>query len=255
MLFYQTREGFNFRSLQSIYSDQVYATYQYSAKNIDEAAQGINAKQNSVQKYEVQKPHDSLHEADAGTFANRLLSIDPLTRSHYTTDFDYSSYHKSSTSLNSAPVAEDQTNRLGNTQSKSFESTLKVSHSNQNQANVAYIKSKPGAVTNNMFSEQTIPLRTAQMSLMNYTKIKMSIPGDTGLTVGKVIIFNINSLDPVKPNKELDKHYAGKYIVTAVRHIFSQSQFQTIMEICRDSSSEQYQTAEQTQDWKQVIET
>jgi len=255
MLFYQTREGFNFRSLQSIYSDEVYATYQYSAKNIDEADQGVNAKQNSVQKYEIQKPHDALHEADAGTFANRLLSIDPLTRSHYTTDFDYSSYQKSSTSLNKEPAAETYKNRLGNTQSNSFESTLKVTHSNQNQANVKYIKTKAGSVSNDMFSEKTIPMRTAQLALMNYTKIKMTIPGDTGITVGKIIIFNLNSLDASTPNKEVDKNYAGKYVVTAVRHMFTQTQFQTILEICKDSSPSAYQTPQESQDWQEAKNT
>ena len=261
MLFFQTRSGFNFRSLQSMYSGPVYGTYQYSLKNIDRDSQTQNEKQTSVQQYEIQKPHDSLHEADAGTFANRLLSIDPLTRSHYTTDFDYSAYQKSSksTSLNDAPVAETYTNRLGATQNNSFESTLKVTHTNQNQATNAYIKDKlkdkPGAISGNMFPEETIPLRTAQLSLMNYTKIKMSIPGDTGLTVGKVIIFNINSLDPVKPNKELDAHYAGKYLVTAVRHTFTQKDFMTILEICKDSTPTAYQNPQQTQDWQEVYST
>jgi hypothetical protein len=34
MLFFETKNGFNFRSLQSMYKDDVYATYKYQAKNI-----------------------------------------------------------------------------------------------------------------------------------------------------------------------------------------------------------------------------
>ena len=36
MLFYENRNGFNFRSLQSIYKDPVYATYKYQQKNLSD---------------------------------------------------------------------------------------------------------------------------------------------------------------------------------------------------------------------------
>jgi hypothetical protein len=42
----------------------------------------------------------------------------------------------------------------------------------------------------------------------------------------------------LKPGKErdLDKFYSGKYLVTAVRHIIQQGAYQTVIEICKDSS-------------------
>ena len=41
MLFFETKLGFNFRSLQSMMKDDVYATYKYQAKNVDEKTQNI----------------------------------------------------------------------------------------------------------------------------------------------------------------------------------------------------------------------
>jgi hypothetical protein len=67
------------------------------------------------------------------------------------------------------------------------------------------------------------------------------VPGDTGLTAGSVINFNLPALDYKSGRKEFDKFYSGKYLVTAVRHIVqSQGVFQTILEITRDSSPGTY---------------
>ena len=64
----------------------------------------------------------------------------------------------------------------------------------------------------------------------------MSIPGDPGITAGRTIRFNILSLNP-SDKRELDKFYAGKYLVTAVRHLIQVPNiYQTILEISKDSS-------------------
>jgi len=253
MLFYQTREGFNFRSLQSIYNDEVFGTYKYSQKNVDYAEQQNEDKETSVLKYELFKSYDSLNEINAGTFANRLVSIDPMIRSFYVTDFDYSKYQPNASTLNNKPPSNYYINRLGDAQNTNYLGVLKVATSNKDEMMVDYIKNRPGSVAKDIFIETYVPLRTAQLSLANYTKVKLTIPGDTGMTVGKVIQFNVNSLNPLNKNKELDEFYSGKYIVTALRHIFTTDQMQTMIEIAKDSSTGQFQSINVTPDWTEAI--
>ena len=85
-----------------------------------------------------------------------------------------------------------------------------------------------------------MPTRTAAISLANYTSIKLSIPGDPGITAGRTINFDLYSLKPTTNLKELDKFYSGKYLVTAVRHIIQPTRYQTILEIAKDSSPNSY---------------
>jgi hypothetical protein len=126
--------------------------------------------------------------------------------------------------------------------------------SNQNEEMVNYIKSKPDAIAKNIFVETTVPLRTAQLSLANYTRIKLTIPGDPAITVGKTINFDLNSLSPDIKTKESDKYYSGKYIVTAVRHVYLKEEYQTMIEIAKESSPTQYQSvAVNNTDWQQAI--
>ena len=66
--------------------------------------------------------------------------------------------------------------------------------------------------------------------------IKVVVPGDPGLTVGKTVVFNIYNLSSSGENKELDPYYSGKYLVNAVRHVLqSQGAYQTVMELAKES--------------------
>jgi hypothetical protein len=78
MLFFETKLGFNFRSIQSMIKDDIYATYKYQAKNLDKKIQSIQEETITVLEYELNKPYDILNEITSGTLANQLISIDPL---------------------------------------------------------------------------------------------------------------------------------------------------------------------------------
>lgn len=240
MLFFETKEGFSFRSLQSMFRDEIYATYKYQIKNIEEKQQPFQEKTISVLDYEFVKAYDMMDEITSGAFANRLISIDTLARNYNVTDFNYSKYKSQAKTLNSNAPANELLDRLGQTQQTSFDSVLKVLTSNANQQNIEYIKQIPGSVAKNIAIETYVPNRTAQIALANYTVVKLKIPGDTGISVGRTIEFNLLSLKPSDSKKDLDKYYSGKYLVTAVRHIIQPTTFQTVLEIAKDSSATAY---------------
>ena len=54
------------------------------------------------------------------------------------------------------------------------------------------------------------------------------------------------SLRPETNEKQLDKFYSGKYLVTAVRHIIQPNKYQTVLEISKDSVPNNYQEIDQT---------
>lgn len=240
MLFFETKNGFNFRSLQSMYKGDIYTTYRYEAKNLDDKQQSFQEKTTSVLTYEIVKTFDVMNEIASGTISNRVLSLDPLTRNFQTTDFSYNNYKNQSSSLNTGDVTNELKNRFGKTEAQTFESSLKMVTGNSNQQNNPYIKQQ-GYDTKDVFMEATVPNRTAQLALANYTVIKACIPGDTGITAGRTIQFDIYSLKPSANIRELDKFYSGKYLVTAVRHIISTpATFQTVLELAKDSSPTEY---------------
>lgn len=253
MLFFETKNGFNFRSIQSMFKDDIYATYKYEAKNIDDKTQSFQEKTISILDYEITKPFDALNEISSGTLANRLISLDPLTRTAKTTDFDYNKFKLQAKSLNSAGVQDTLQNRLGQKSNESYDGVFKLAFSNAGQQTNSYIKQQ-GGTAKDIFIETYVPNRTAQISLANYTTIKTTIPGDPGITAGRTINFNLLSLKPGS-ERELDKFYSGKYLVTAVRHIIqTQGIYQTVLEIVKDSSATTYPSINNnSSEWKTAV--
>jgi hypothetical protein len=256
MLFFETKDGFNFRSLQSMFSDSIYAEYKYEAENLNKNTQTIKDKITNVLQYEVSKPYDILNEIGSGTFANRIVTIDPLARTVTTKDFNYTDYKAKNGSLDKNEVSPELTNRLGKTQSKSPEGVLKLAFGNSAQQDVAYVKQQ-GGVAKDINIETYVPNRTAQISLANYTTIKAVIPGDPGITAGKTIKFTLLTLKPDLNKKDEDKHYSGKYLVSAVRHILSSDgSYQTVLELSKDSSVTKYPSINSSNPaWKKAVKS
>ncbi len=73
MLFFETKDGFQFRSIASIYKDRPYKTYTYNVKNIE--SQTPEQKVTSVLDYQFVKDFDSLNEINSGTFVNRVMAF------------------------------------------------------------------------------------------------------------------------------------------------------------------------------------
>lgn len=238
MLFFETKDGFQFRSISSIHKDRPYKTYTYNIKNIE--GQTLDQKATSVLDYQFVKDFDALNEINSGTFANRVMAFDPLNRTINFKDFDYKKDITSRLNKNLPTDASE----YGTNPKEFARGALKLVVSNSNQ------KTKPTfqnldpfqqGLSKDLFIQDTVKNRTAQLALANYTILKIRVPGDTGLTAGSVINLNMPALDYKDGKKQLNKFYSGKYLVTAVRHILqSQGVFQTILEITKDSSAAAY---------------
>jgi len=254
MLFYETKDGFNYRSLQSMFKDDIYATYKYQQKGIEDKTLTFQEKTISVLDYEFVKVYDMMNDISSGTLANRLLSIDLMARTSKVTDFNYDKYKSQAKTLNPGSPTNTLRNRLGLTNTDSYNASFKVATGNAFQQNEPYIKQAVDGVAKNIAIETYVPNRTAQISLANYTVLKIKIPGDSGITVGRTINFNLLTLKPTTQQKNLDEFYSGKYLVTAVRHIIQPTAFQTVLEIAKDSTPKRYTGIRNDSDaWNKAI--
>ena len=240
MLFYENRNGFNFRSLQSIMKTPVYNTYNYSPKNI-----GASTRTNisGIIAYKFVNTFDSLRMIGAGGYANKLISLDPILRQVITTPFNYNNYKGNK--LNNFGTLSSSQNRLGKNAGEMSDSVVKVATGNKNQLNslsIANVPNGQSTVVQDIGIEKYVPNRTAQLALINQIKIQFSVPGDPGLSIGRVITLNIPSYayngNPNSSN--LDKYFTGNYLVSAVKHVMNKEGiYQCMVEAISDSTSTQ----------------
>jgi hypothetical protein len=236
MIFYENKYGFNFRSLQTMMKEPSYYTYTYKPKNLNST--DLNTDVYNVTTYEILDSFDTLNGITQGTFANQLISVNPLTRKRKVTNFDYGVYQQNSKNLNPNPIFDNSTNRNGDRLNQTPQAMLKLIFSNYDSKSSSYIAGVPGAAGNDIYAETYIPYRTAQLGLANYTRVRLSMPGDPNLTIGRVITFNLLSRQP--NSSELDKYYSGNYLITAVRHIIDLTEYKTILEITKESVPQPY---------------
>lgn len=240
MLLFENRNGYNFRSIASMMQDDTYTTYKYQQNNLSDET--FNDKSNNVLKFEIVKSFDALNATSSGMFANRTIVVDPITRTYSISDFDYNKYKQEIKPVNGSGILPNSTNRLGVAPNQTYEGSLKVLWGTTKQGASTYVDEKPGSVSKDIFADTYVKYRTAQLALANHTVVKLVIPGDPGLTVGRTINFDMLSLTGGQ-SKDKDKFYSGKYLVTAVRHILqSQGVYQTVVEIAKDSSLRNYQS-------------
>ena len=249
MLFFETNDGYYFRSLQSMYRDSPYKTYKVQPKNTETNMEPGEFENGIVTVLDIQflKTFDVLNETSSGTYANKLITIDPLTKSFKVTNYSYEKDYLQNNgknkpaTLNENPPLGPGKNRLGVSQTAAYESTVKVAFSNANQSFAPYIKDRTGSVAQDIFIETYVPYRTAQISLANYTVLKLLVPGDSAITAGRTINLNIYSLATDENGaRKLDNYFSGKYLVTAVRHIMQATgTYQTVLEIAKESTKKQ----------------
>ena len=243
-VFFENAEGFNFRSLQSLFTSRTYSNYIYSQKNVGDLENTGNLGRDlgTIKSYTFLDTFDTLYGTVSGAFANRLITIDPLTRRYYDTKFDYvEDYQNKLNDKNKNSLINNTQNRLGKTANQNYDSVLKVMISNANQKKAEGISDDPYTVANDIRAETYVPYRTAQLALSHYVRIKLTISGDPNLTVGTTINVELPSSASNKDGSGLnegltDQQYSGKYLITSVRHIISsQMKYETVLEVVRDA--------------------
>jgi hypothetical protein len=233
MLFWESKNGFNFASIRSMWESPIYNTYKYQAKNIDI---DFTEQVNTILRYDFVNNFDILSQINSGAYASKIWTINPLTKQWRVHTYDYAN----STAISGEKgVLNQKKNRFNKTLNEMSDSSFKVSVSNFDQKTAPYIKEsgdRIGSVANDIRAEKYIPKRSAQLALLHQTVLKIAIPGDPGITAGRVVNLNLPSRIGKDQN---DTSYSGKYLVTAVRHIVqSTGVYQTILEVAKESIKE-----------------
>ncbi len=86
--------------------------------------------------------------------------------------------------------------------------------------------------------------RVSQLSQLNYFKLKLVVPGNTFLTVGSIIEFELPLATLRAPGEPTSNPYhSGRFLITAIRHKIDIKSYEMIIEATRDCVSYNYQNA------------
>lgn len=273
-LFWQTKEGYFFKSILGIFNDEknIYngpgqpkgfiesldggtSKYWYGIKNV-ELENSIGDKNyndalrtNQIFSYKNLNSYNTLDAIGKGIFSNKSIGLDIISKSVYTNSFNHKEYFGNKTSngyLNNIllykkkgkfSILSDVKDRFGKTLDQYNNGTIRWGLTTTGQNENKYIKANQHDIKDYNI-EHTSIYRTTQFCLLSYNRFSITISGDPELTVGKIIYVSIPQM-VVQQNKKINpenKFLSGYYIITALRHMINMTnEYLTVIEIRKDS--------------------
>ena len=126
---------------------------------------------------------------------------------------------------------------------ENYYSLMRMYPTNRNHDTDSVIASKQPSIKQN-FVEKWLLQRITQVNQLNYFKLKLVIPGDTYITIGDIIEFNLPMVGSKDPGNSNDNPFhTGRYLITAIRHKINIDNYEMIVEATRDCVSQSYPAA------------
>jgi len=240
--FYQTRKGFNFRSIDSLIKlgkikAKQDARFQYFEVNFTPSSKISNSGNQHILQYNILQNNDLITKLTLGQFASHIMEFDPWT-GQFTTEqqgkFTLNEYTKETINMGESPeytkevpkLLTDETNQnLGSLPSRMITMV----------ADRGLLDDDPTLAKN---SE---PVRWQREAYFRYqllfTQIlNMVVPLNTRLVAGDLIKVNFLTADIEA--KERDRQQSGYYMIKSLCHHFDPNQSLTSMTLIRDTFGE-----------------
>ena len=257
--FYETTKGFHFRSWDNMISVNGRHTrdtkqqFYYMPLNITdpEIEDKINHEYKSVESYRfINNFHDVAANTVGGTYGHRVISYNLFDKSfeqddyNYHYDFNFSKHTETAGRNRSEKFAiaesfvdEDDLTVSDYPESRvSLQSTTKFLHNEDKGAVYGLDVLQDGKLTGKRIAQQA--------QVIQGTTLKLVVKGQSYLEAGDLIEFKLRSVDEKNPDGAEDPQYAGKYVITKIRHQISPEKYMMILECVKDSVKEGFSTSD-----------
>lgn len=227
-LYFQDVDGFNFTSLENLCDQNHRITYLYQPANIrDQEVQTGNKPRTldvdevAIQSFKFVTNFDTLENISYGMYGNKLLWHDIRKKEFGEEEFNYAESYNDYRHVEPNSV-RGGLSRLWTTKSD-FGSGL-------------YQFASVGMPEQESHVKLWLKERTSQFQQLQNVKLHATVPGDSDRRVGDIVTVLLPSPEPpVEGQLVMDKYYMGRYLVTSVRHIIVKQEYNTVMELVKDS--------------------
>ena len=233
-LFYETQEGFNFRSIDNLINQDPFIedyTYSPGVVKFDDPSKDFK-----IIKYSIDRNQDLMGKLQRGAYSSERFYINPVSFKPDIRHFKSSDY-----------IGEDGINNLGDEQI-----TLPTIDDDK------FLGDLPTRIFVGMLDVGTIekattdkgwndpieinadPAKTQAQSMMRYGQlmsqiVELTVPLNTNLNAGDIIRCIFPSIDRSK-KKSPDDQSSGLYMIRELAHYFDNKGSYTKLKIVRDSS-------------------
>jgi len=239
-LFFENRDGYNFTSLNQIYSRPNVVNVNLTIKNISSSTQFEHLR--GVKHFEVKKQNNFLDNVKKGVYAGTFIGFDPVTRTINIENLDYADHYNTIPNhLNKSPLLTEIENRTGLKNTEMFNSKIVIHPFQTSRRDSPSIKDNDSeSITYLEMTEKIKFQRSAIFDSLNTRQIKMVLNGDFDITCGRSIgVFVPTRGYKSEDEDAYDKSLTGNYLITATRHILKakDNMHEVVVEAVTDSTN------------------
>ena len=226
-LFYETIDGYNFKSIDSLIAqDPVKGTYVYSEVAITEMPDNDF----KILKYNTNKNQDLLSNLQRGAYCSHRIFFNPLTFTYTNPEkglFKKEDYAGKTENMGKditlPSIGEDSDKTLGDIPSRNITAVMDIGTLEKNAS------MKDNADPTKIFSQAMMRYNTTLTQTMSVT-----IPSNTNLKAGNLIKCQFPSISRDKNGKP-DEEQSGLYMIKELCHFFDANGSYTSMKLLRDT--------------------
>jgi len=261
-LFYETKEGYQFRSIESLLAvagsiaRPAKFKYVYQMSNVRHHTGGKQIVQDlhGVYSWNLVKPVDVLNNLNEGGYGSKLIEHDMFNKTISTTEYDYfkdfgNHFHtehsdggKTSVKTPLPQMIFDDTTKGLN---QAFDQKVMVKSSTSN----IYDQQDP-VLANTLYTLDSISAKhttqkaISQRVLLSNGILELKVPGNSVLQAGDIISFDMPLMQPVGANKAIESspYWAGRYLIYDMKHIVNRidDQYSIIIRCVKDTVPHPY---------------
>jgi hypothetical protein len=220
-LFYETKQGFAFTSLNNLVATESVASYQFSVGGLNNVKTGLSR----IEKVWIDTGFDYMERLSSGAYGNRSLIVDPYNKTYNYGYYDFLDAFPNKNHLNPVPFATDAATRRLNSVFRTH-----------------IVPSRSFASMKTEAAEQWFMQRATEMASIGAFNIQIEVPGRMDIIVGQVVDVYLyagqipNDGAARKDfNEVLDKVYSGRYLIAGIRHTMDKERHTMNLHLYKDS--------------------
>jgi hypothetical protein len=225
-VFYQTREGFQFRSIDSLISQKPdkIPTYTYTEVNESGTTRDNDF---AILNYKTEKNQNLIEKLRLGTYSSYSVVYDPLNFTFKESTFKLENYAGKSANLGQTlelpKITNDSNQKLGDLPTRILSQVLDI-------GTVDAGISKTSNADPSKYQSQSI----MRYNILFTQTLSIVVGSNTNLKAGDIIRCNFPRISRAG-NQEYDKEQSGLYMIKELCHHFDTDASYTSMKLIRDT--------------------
>ena len=221
-LFYQTQDGFKFKSIEKLTNQSSKATYTYTEVNESSIEKNQDFR---ILNYTIDRNQNLLEKLRLGTYSSIRLTFDPLNfrMRQRTFKFDESGIDKLGNKVVLPRISEESDKTLSDVPSRLFSQVI-------DRGTIDPDSSKERNADPTKYQAQS----TMRYNLLMTQLLSITVPCNTDLRAGDIITCQFPKVSR-EDGERFDEETSGKYIIKELCHHFDPDRSFTSMKLVRDS--------------------